>query len=165
MGVIPETQHWERGSPLSQPAPELKKTSIILMIILTVITAGIYWPIWFWIRRKAINMMQAKEKLGSGVLVLAIILFVISLFVALIAGVMERVGEELLLAKGLEAFSGILHTVAAAAVLVQSFKVRRIFDEHFNTHLRKGISFSRVATFFFILYYLQYKINRIPSAF
>ena len=150
-----------RGGPLSQPAPVLKKTSIILMIILTFITAGIYWPIWFMTRRKAINGMQAKEKLGSGVFVLAIVLFVISLLVALGAGVLERLGGELLLAKGLETFSGVVHAIAAAAVLVQSFKVRRIFDEHFNVHGQQGIAFSRVATFFFILYYLQYKINRM----
>jgi hypothetical protein len=131
------------------------------MIILTVITAGIYWPIWFMTRRKAINTMQSREKLGSGVFVFAIALFVISLLVAISAGVLERVGGELLLTKGLQAFSGIMHAVAAAAVLVQSFKVRRIFNEHFNTHLRQGISFSGVATFFFIIYYLQYKINRL----
>jgi Domain of unknown function (DUF4234) len=150
-----------RGGPLSQPAPEFKKTSILLMVILTFVTAGIYWPAWFMTRRKAINAMQAKEKLGSAVFVLAIVLFVISLFVAVLAGVMERVGDELLLAKGMGAFSSILHTVAAAAVLVQSFKVRRILNEHFNVHLRQGISFSRVATFCLIIYYLQYKMNRM----
>jgi hypothetical protein len=150
-----------RGDPLSQPAPVFKKTSSALMVILTFVTAGIYWPIWFMTRRKAINGMQAKEKLGSAVFVLAIVLFVISLFVAVFAGVMERVGDDLLLAKGLEALSGILHAVVAAAVLVQSFKVRRIFDAHFNVHLRQGISFSRVATFCLIIYYLQYKMNRI----
>lgn len=106
-------------------------------------------------------MMQSKAKLGSGVFYFAIVLFVVSLLVALIAGVMERVGDQLLLAKGLEAFSGVLHIIAAAAVLVQSFTVRRIFNEHFNAHLQQGISFSGVATFFFIIYYLQYKINRI----
>jgi hypothetical protein len=150
-----------RGGPLSQPVPEFKKTSIILMVILTFVTAGIYWPVWFMTRRKAINAMQAEEKLGSVVFVLAIVLFVISLFVAVLAGVMERVGDELLLAKAMQAFSAILHAVAAAAVLVQSFKVRRIFHEHFNVHLQQGISFSRVATFCLIIYYLQYKMNRI----
>jgi Ca2+/Na+ antiporter len=131
------------------------------MVILTVVTAGIYWPIWFMRRRKAINTMQAKEKLGSAVFILAIALFVISLLVAISAGVLEKGGGELLLTKGLQAFSGIMHAVAAAVVLVQSFKVRRIFNEHFNTHLRQDISFSVVATFFFIIYYLQYKINRL----
>ncbi len=145
---------------LSQPGPELKKTSIILMIILTVVTAGIYWPIWFLTRRKALNMMQSREKLGSGIFIFAIVLFGISLFIGLISGVMGELGHKSLLATGLGAFSGILHAVAAGTVLVQSFKVRRIFHEHFNTHLQRAISFSGVATFFFIIYYLQYKINR-----
>jgi hypothetical protein len=150
----------ETGGKLSHRGPELKKTSIILMIILTAITAGIYWPIWFLTRRKAINTMQSREKLGSGVFVFAIVLFGISLFIGLISGVMEELGHKSLLVTGLGAFSGILHAVAAGAVLVQSFKVRRIFNEHFNTHLQRAISFSGVATFFFIIYYLQYKINR-----
>lgn len=147
-----------------QPVPAFKKTSITLMVILTIVTAGIYWPIWFMNRRKAINGMQAKEKLASGVFVFAIVLFVISLFVAVSAGVLERLGGELWLAKGLNAISGVMHAIAAAVVLVQSFKVRRIFHEHFNVHLQQGIAFSRVATFFFILYYLQYKINRMGPA-
>ncbi len=150
-----------RDGPLSQPAPEFKKTSIVVMVILTIVTAGIYWAVWFMTRRKAINAMQAGEKLGSGLFVLAIVLFVISLVVAVYAGVMERMGGELLLAKGLQASSTILHSVAAAAVLVQSFKVRRIFEEHFNVHLRQGVTFSRVATFCLIIYYLQYKMNRM----
>ena len=41
--------------------------------------------------------------------------------------------------------------------------MRRILNEHFNAHLQRGISFSWIATLFFQIYYLQYKINRYEN--
>ena len=129
--------------------------SVILLIFLTVITAGIYYPVWFLTRRNAINNLQSKEKLGFGVFVFAIVVFSISLFVTLLFGAMEGLAEGIgemklmLKAKVLDLFSIILDLVAGITLLVQCFKVRRIFNEHFNVHLQRGISFSGVATFFF----------------
>jgi len=165
MPIIQETK-----DTLSQSAPELEKMSVILLIFLTVVTAGIYYPVWFLKKRNAINNLQSKEKLGSGVFVFAIVVSSISLFVGLLSGVMEALAEGLgrmdlmLTVKGLDLwldlFSRILGWVAGITLLVQCFKVRRIFNEHFNVHLQRGISFSGVATLFFQIYYLQYKINR-----
>jgi len=156
----------ETISSFSQSGSELKKMSVLLLIFLTVITVGIFSPVWFLKRRNEINNLQAKEKLGTGVFVFAIVVFSISLLVTLMSGAMEGLAEGLgemnllLTAKGLDLFSRILDLVAGITLLVQCFKVRRIFNEHFNTHLQRGISFSGVATFFFQIFYLQYKINR-----
>jgi len=145
---------------------ELKKTSVVLLIFLTIITFGIYYPVWFLRKRNGVNNLQSKEKLGSGVFVFSIAVFSISLFVTLLSGAMEGLAEGLgemdfmLIAKGLDSFSIILDSVAGITLLVQCFKVRRIFNEHFNTHLQRGISFAGAATFFFQIYYLQYKMNR-----
>lgn len=149
----------EAVSGIPQSGQELKRTSVILLIFLTVITAGIYYPIWFLKRRNVINSLQSKEKLNSGVFIFAIVVFSISLLVALISGACEELGE-MYTAKGLDAFSRILDLVAGITLLVQCFKVRRIFNEHFNIHLKRVIAFSGVATFFFQIYYLQYKVNR-----
>jgi len=156
----------ESVAGLPQSGQELKKTSVILLIFLIGITASIYYPVWFLTRRNAINNLQAKEKLGKGVFVFALVVVSISLLVYFMSGVMEGLAEGLgemnllLTAKGLDLFSRILIWVAGILLWVQCFKVRRIFDEHFNTHLQRGISFSRIATFFFQILYLQYKINR-----
>jgi uncharacterized membrane protein YbjE (DUF340 family) len=139
---------------------ELKKSSIILIIFLTVITAGIYYPVWFLKRRNAINILQSNEKLNSGVLIFAIVALSIILLLAFISGVSEELGE-MDIARELDAFAMILNLVVGITLLVKCFKVRRIFNEHYNVHLKRDISFSRVATFFFQIYYLQYKINRI----
>jgi hypothetical protein len=134
---------------------ELKKTSIVLLIFLTIITFGIYYPVWFLRRRNAINNLQSKEQLGVGVFVFAIVVLSISLFVYLLSGSMEGIadglGEKSLIpiSTGLDLFSMTLYLVAGIAIFFQCFKVRRIFNEHFNTHLEKGISFSVAATFLF----------------
>jgi len=83
----------------------------------------------------------------------------IALLFAFISGVIEAVGD-MNTAGGLGVLSSILDLVAGITLLVQSFKVRRIFNDHFNVYLKRNIPFSGVATFFFQIYYLQYKINR-----
>ena len=144
---------------LPQSDQELKKSSVILIMFLMVITAGIYYPVWFLKRRNAINNLQSNEKLSSGVFIFAIVLLSISLLLAFISGMSEGLGD-MDTARGTDAFSNILGLVAVITLLVQCFKVRRIFNEHFNVYLKRDISFSGVATWFFQIYYLQYKINR-----
>ena len=54
---------------------EIKKTSILVVIILTFITGGIYFPIWYLTRREAINQLHSTEKLGKGIFILGIVVF------------------------------------------------------------------------------------------
>lgn len=133
--------------------------SVALLILLVLITFGIYYPIWFLKRLNAINNLQSKEKLGPGVFIFAIVGVSIVLLLGFISGSMERAGE-IDTAGGLDAFRSMLNLGVAIALLVQSFKVRRILHEHFNVHLQRGISFSWAAIFFFHIFYLQHKINR-----
>jgi hypothetical protein len=80
--------------------------------------------------------------------------------------VLEGVGEELgnpqyiAMAKNVELIDNLISLTAGIVLLIQCFKVRRIFQQHFNDHLGRNISFSGVATFFFQIFYLQYKVNR-----
>ncbi|MGR3309521.1 MAG: zinc ribbon domain-containing protein [Candidatus Brocadiales bacterium] len=149
----------ESADTLSQSGPELEKTSVILLIILMLITLGIYYPIWFLKRINAINNLQSEEKLGPGVFIFAIVGIIAVLLLGLISGSMEKAGE-IDTARGLNTFCSMLNLGVAIALLVQCFKVRRILNEHFNAHLQRGIEFSWVAIFFFHIFYLQYKINR-----
>jgi len=141
-----ELKHLLKNRPpplVIQTDLELKKTNVLLMIFLTIITAGIYQAIWFLRRRGAINSLQSKEKLNTGVFVFVIVLYSVSLLIDFAGGK-----------------STLLCGIAAICLLVQCFKVRRIFENHFNVYFKRGISFSGIATFFFMIFYLQYKINR-----
>src|SRR5262245_58824785 len=46
-----------------KPVAGLKRRSVLLMIVFTLITLGIYYPCWFLMRRNAINSMNANTKL------------------------------------------------------------------------------------------------------
>mgnify|MGYP005865705369 CR=1 FL=1 len=144
----------------------VKKTPVILTIIFMIITAGIYYPCWFLTRRDHINALHSREKIGKGVFIFGIVIFSISIFLVFVSGFLEAMGEELgmseflLMAMEVDFVDSLLSLVVGITLLVQCFKVRRIFRDHFNGHLGRNISFSGWATFFFQIFYLQYKINR-----
>jgi hypothetical protein len=151
------------GSPL----PGLKRTSVLLLILLTFVTVVIYYPVWFLRRRSALNGLRSRDKLKRGVFVVAIVLFSVGLLLMLMAWALEGFGEglgrgELLaVSKGLEGFAQFLNLVAGIALLIQSFKVRRMLTEHVATHTGQPVSISGLGTFFFQILYLQYKINQV----
>jgi len=68
--------------------------------------------------------------------------------------------DFLAFSKGLEGFAQFLNLVAGIALLIQSFKVRRMLTEHLAS-LGQARPISGVATFFFQILYLQHKINQV----
>lgn len=54
----------------------------------------------------------------------------------------------------------LLNTGAAILITVSAFRVRRILLDHLAAVGRSNIGISGVATFFFTIYYPQYKTNR-----
>jgi len=150
------------GSPL----PGLRRTSVLLLIFLSFITVAIYYPVWFLRRRSALNGLRSRDKLNTGVFVVAIVLFSVGLSLMLMAGALEGFGEGLgrrdilAVSKGLEGFAQFLNLVAGIALLIQSFKVRRMLTEHLAS-LGQARPISGVATFFFQILYLQHKINQV----
>lgn len=55
----------------------------------------------------------------------------------------------------IDGIDSIITLVSGISILILSFKVRRIMNEHYKINL------SGVATFLFALFYLQYKLNRL----
>jgi hypothetical protein len=88
----------------------------------------------------------------------------------LMSGALEGFGEGLgqrdliAVSKGLEGFAQFLNLVAGIALLIQSFKVRRMLTEHLAARTGQPVSFSGPGTFFFQILYLQHKINGILAA-
>jgi hypothetical protein len=140
----------------------MKRRNIALMVLLSVITSGIYNAIWFLLRRDDLNKLNANEKLGTVPFVLLAallgILFVLNVIRATapsaIADIVWSLGQ-----------------IAAAIVLwVQSFKARRILEAHLQESLRElsdqpdlrhsESALSGVAVFFLTIFYLQYVINK-----
>ncbi len=143
---------------------KLKRRSISRMVLLTVVTGGFYYPFWFLLRQHDINSLNAKEKLQSFPFVVAIALLAFSLGFSVWASNVEAAAEMY------EGAARLADLAAYILLLVQSFKVRRIFEAHLHAdlgqlsdtpHLRHSqSSLSGVAVFFLQIFYVQYVINR-----
>ena len=129
---------------------QLEKKNVLLMIFLTIITYGIYIPVWFLKRKNAFNNLNSKEKISNGPIIFVLVIFVISA-ILLIPSVLFMETEIGTMVDGIDS---IINLVGGITILVMSFKVRRIMNEHYKTKL------SGVATLFFTFLYLQYKVNR-----
>ena len=151
-------------------AVEIKRTSLILVIFLTCATSGIYIPIWFLTRRRAINALRSEEKLGKGILILATVIFTVATVGSSYLTVLDfmdfiaplSAGNQGLLMLGLNAGLNVISLVAFIPVIYEAFKVKRILDDHLN-YLGKDMRFSKVWTFLLMNIYLQYRINRLEA--
>ena len=154
-----------RGTHMMDPAQGIKRTPVILVILFTFLTCGIYYPCWFLTRRSAINVLDSKYKLNKGVFVAAIVVFSVSVALALVGGALQGLGEDLnkvryvQIASWVDAVDSVLSVILSLVMLWQCFRVQFIFKQHFSKQPGKAQSFSNLATFFFQHMYLQYKIN------
>ncbi|MFZ3073251.1 MAG: hypothetical protein WA162_08410 [Thermodesulfobacteriota bacterium] len=140
-------------------ATSVEKMGVLALVIVMFLTGGIYTGFWFVKRIGAINAMKSEFKLREGIFAFIIAGFAVNVSLLLYvifqdASLTEELRQTLLQA------SDILTIVLQVSVLIQCFKARRIFMDHFNENLKKEIKFSWPATFFFGIFYLQYKINR-----
>ena len=135
-----------------------KKISIWLMLVLSIITVGIYVPIWFLFRRDALNRLSASEKLGSSAAIFVLVIYCISAIFLPVR--IFSSNANIIIA--LDMIDNLITLVGIIITLYLAFTVRGILDEHYNEHLGMDLPFSKVWTFFFTIFYLQYKMNRLP---
>ena len=149
-------------------ALQLEKTSVLRTVLLSLATFGIYIPFWYLTRRRAINALYSTEKLGLAVFVIALCLYGLDFLVNIIYAIMTEVGTSFS-AISMDGLSRALELTVGVLLLIQAFKVRRILLDHHDAQqagmfssqlgMEADSSFSRVATFFLGIWYLQYKIN------
>ena len=140
-------------------APRLKTIHLVSVILLTIITFGLYGPNWFLKRREALNALESPTKLG----VLAPLL----LFGAQLLYLCADAWRPHAIHGSLAGHLARLAIGFGGAAL--SLRVRRILLDHFEARARREIpgrsslrAFTRVSgiwTFIFQFWYLQYKIN------
>ncbi|MGH9765170.1 MAG: serine/threonine protein kinase [Blastocatellia bacterium] len=168
---------WRAPRPVWNPAPvapglqTVKTTPLILMMLLQFISCGLYQHVWFLARRRSLNFLQSREKLGSGIFIFGIIwwtLFCASYVLGAALGASSSgnysdtdLRDLYQLVSGIVVLLGLLGLAILVAFIVQSFKVRRILRDHFNGYLGHNIYWSGGMVFFFGFFYLQYKINRL----
>ena len=128
---------------------QLQKKNILFMILLTIITYGIYIPVWFLNRKDAFNNLNSKEKISNGTIIFVLVIFIISA-ILLIPSILFMETEIGAMIDGIDF---IINLVGIILILEIAFKVRRIMNDHYNTNL------SGIATALLSYLYFQYKIN------
>ncbi len=153
----------------AEEAAGLRETSVIHVLFLSLITLGIYVPVWYLNRRRALNNLQSSEKLSALPFAFVLALFAL-MFCAGVASQFVKFPIDL------DNSINVVSLVCGITLLIQAFKVRRILVDHFTAKILPGpfastvamqtdMSLSGVATFFLGILYLQHKINRLLEAF
>lgn len=126
------------------------------MLLFSFVTHGIYVPFWFSNRKDSFNSLNSHEKISSipivALLIASIISAISDIFHIRPVGFMATPAEM-----QINIIYALLNGFIAVIILIQSFKIRRILNMHYDIEL------SAVATFFFTIFYLQYKINRLDK--
>jgi len=159
-------------APSEQPEP-LADAGIVGMCLLTLLTGGLYQPIWFLSRRKALNALHSREKLGVWPIAVILAAVVASLSITIISSL--KWGSWVTVENAFPPLLPFILLVAGILLMVECFKVRRILLDHLapqqggifsaGIRLQHEELFSRVGTFFFGIFYLQHQINDMLDKF
>lgn len=145
------------------PATGLKRRRVVVMLLFTLVTFALYYPIWFLRRRQALNSLDSPRKLLLWPFALSVAVFVVDVSLGFALGVEQDAAIVLPdVAKALDSIgfvSGIL-------ILWQSFVTKDILQDHLQRDVESSSMFSSrrelsgLMTFFFGIFYLQHVINR-----
>ena len=129
---------------------EFKEQSWIMVLILTVITFGIYLPFWFKKIKKVTDTFQTEKKLnGNLITFLIIISFLIPLF-----SITITVGTWVY-TTNYYGIGDILNLIRVVGVIFLAFSLKKILENKYS------VKIDSVLTFFLSALYLQDKINNL----
>jgi hypothetical protein len=146
-------------------AGRLKHRSVLVMIGLTIVTLGIYYPVWFFRRRSALNQLDSPKKLQLWPLITFSAVFAVEMIVSVAA-------EPLTLEEAFGLLPVVVLTLARYAtgilMIVQGFRVKDMLEDHLTPPtdgsvpmlFNERVQLSGLATFFLSIYDLQYSINK-----
>jgi hypothetical protein len=141
---------------------EFKKRSVIAIIFFNCITLWIYSFVWFHKQKEVVRNLKTTYQPNNSLINIYLI------FVLLYIMIYIPSQFALKLSTNLSSFNTIIATSSfiiafsffVLAILI-SFQFKKALEEYFTEKLKESVKFSKLATFFFVFYYLQYKINRL----
>jgi len=143
----------------------LERRSVVLMILLSVATLGLYYPLWFLRRRAALNSLDSPRKLDAWPFVLCLGYWIAQFGIAVAA---RGLPVEAAFGQGISSLLSLAQVGVGIVMVVQCFYIRDILEDHLagpEDAIPAGIHSnsvqpSRMMTLFFQNFYLQYVINR-----
>jgi uncharacterized protein DUF4234 len=159
-----------KAAVTDQSSPRgLRRRSVILMIVLTIITFGLYYPIWFFRRRGALNRLNSPRKLRLWPLMTFCALTVVDFVVVFVSA--PEPPEQTIGAAATRVL-GLVRLAVGILMVFQCFIIKDILEDHLagpeddvsRSLFVERVKLSGLMTFFFQIYYLQYAINRYVAA-
>jgi hypothetical protein len=142
----------------------LGRRRVIVMIVLTIVTFGLYYPIWFFRRRGALNRLNSPRKLRLWPFTIFCTVTVVDVVVVIASGPGLPAGTIGAAAADLLRLARL---AAGVLMLVQCFLTKDILEDHLagpeddvsHSLFVERVKLSGLMTFFFQIFYLQYVIN------
>jgi hypothetical protein len=117
-------------------------------------TCGLYMPFWYMKRRSFLESIDGSARIGQ------LQEWYIGLWaVSMICTVVGSVGKS----KGFEMLGSLANLAAAIVVLTMAFRTKALLERYLS-RMNLPERLSGLATFFLQIYYLQYRINRLPES-
>jgi len=128
---------------------ESERRPWLLCMVLTFVTLGFYPSIWLLRRRPFLDRQDADTQLGTLLPIVTIVLSAVSIIV--VFGGQEAAG-----------LSRLFSLAGGITALIANFRVLAILRT-VSSRTGRFLGFSTMGTFFFGIYYLQYKINQMAD--
>jgi hypothetical protein len=126
---------------------EAERESVLFCLALTAVTCGLYPIFWLFKRKPFLESLRSKETLGQ-----LPVIFTATNVIALV-GAFAFAGES---------FATLLSAANGVAGIITFFRVRSILESE-RIAMGAPVRLSAAATFFFSIYYLQYRINKLAD--
>ena len=146
------------------PSSGLPRIPIPLMLVLTALTGGLYYPWWFLRRRSRLNQLSAAPPIPWWPFALLSAALATRLALLIWDGPRGSISSAVPLSAG--AIATLVLTAAWLLTVVQAFAIKGIIERHIAGPATEGspqepllVRLSGPQTFFFGPYYLQYAIN------
>lgn len=146
------------AAPAASPYPPPPNLHWALVLLLTVVTCGLFAPIWLLVEALWIRKVKPEAKSFTYLVI------TIGIFAAIIGLAIMQVGEAGTTGHRDASLGGIAALLNLGYIvmrLVTVFSMRSDIEDHFNTAEPIGLSLSGVMTFFFAVYYFQYHFSQI----
>jgi membrane-associated HD superfamily phosphohydrolase len=134
---------------------EFKKTNIFLMVILSIVTIGIYNAYWFLSRKKYFKNLNTKNVIPYKWWIFMLIYLILSLLYSLFGPVFfTEYGIAVL-----DSIDIILAFYFVGCLNYSVFRAREMIEDYFEEEI-----FQSWLLVVFNIWYLQYKINRLVDS-
>ena len=146
-----------RAETASASVLPLRQQSVWVMVLLELVTLGIYGPYWYFSRRTSFHALSSSQRLPETLLSIVLVATIVSAVLTIVSFFPSDPSS-------IEAIYQVIDLVIAAFFLFFAFRVRGILRDHYASQGVGDAGISGFWLFLFNLFCLQYKINRMTLA-